>query len=351
MKYSWRMIARLSSFMSSGTAKRTGFRKIALGSGLAVTTYGLAVTYNDPKTAFIIADEDIRNLANIFSLKKIVSKLDRNEVKAEEPWQTTKPHASQVSSLMKTKVDLPPAQWDYNWDKREPESLVRPLKSNPTAEEIEAYEAKVKEKTPTARRTYILVRHGQYEMKNTDEERILTALGRDQANSAGERLQALWKHKQLSGEFDLNFTMSTMTRATETAQIILKHFPGVESKSCDLIREGAPCEPVPNVIAGLWDPEPNQFFEEGARIEAGFRKYIHRAEPSQKNNSIDVLVCHGNVIRYFVCRALQLPPEAWLRFSVHNASITTITVAPTGRVSVIGLGESGHLTPEKLTFN
>ena len=155
----------------------------------------------------------------------------------------------------------------------------------------------------------------------------------------------------ISGEFDLNFTMSTMTRATETAQIILKHFPGVDSKSCDLVREGAPCEPVPNVIAGLWDPEPNQFFEEGARIEAGFRKYIHRAEPSQKNNSIDVIVCHGNVIRYFVCRALQLPPEAWLRFSVHNASITTLTVTPTGRVSVSGLGESGHLPPDKLTFN
>ena len=51
------------------------------------------------------------------------------------------------------------------------------------------------------------------------------------------------------------------------------------------------------------------FFEEGARIEAGFRKYFHRADPSQKDNSAQVLVCHGNVIRYFVCRALQLPPQ------------------------------------------
>ena len=58
---------------------------------------------------------------------------------------------------MKTKVDLTPIQWDYNWDKREPESLVRPLKSNATAEEIEKYEAKLKETTPTAIRTYIQV--------------------------------------------------------------------------------------------------------------------------------------------------------------------------------------------------
>ena len=145
--------------------------------------------------------------------------------------------------------------------------------------------------------------------------------------------------------------MSTMTRATETAQIILKHFPNMENKSCDLIREGAPCEPVPNVLAGIWDPDPHQFFEEGARIEAGFRKHIHRADASQDKNSVDVLVCHGNVIRYFVCRALQLSPEAWLRFSVHNASITTVTVQASGRVSVSGLGESGHLPPDMLTFN
>jgi len=142
-----------------------------------------------------------------------------------------------------------------------------------------------------------------------------------------------------------------MTRATETAQIILKYFPDVEAASCDLIREGAPCEPVPNVLAGFWDPEPHLFFEEGARIEAGFRKYIHRADSSQKKDSFEVLVCHGNVIRYFVCRALQLPPEAWLRFSVHNASVTTIVVNPSGRVSVSGLGEAGHLPPDKLTFN
>ena len=145
--------------------------------------------------------------------------------------------------------------------------------------------------------------------------------------------------------------MSTMTRATETAQIILKHFPNTESNSCDLIREGAPCEPVPSVTPGMWDPDPHQFFEEGARIEAGFRKHIHRADASQEKDSVTVVVCHANVIRYFICRALQLPPEAWLRFSLPNASTTTLRVTPTGKVSVSGLGESGHLPPEMRTFN
>lgn len=45
-----------------------------------------------------------------------------------------------------------------------------------------------------------------------------------------------------------------------------------------------------------------QFFQDGARIEAGFRKYFHRANAQQKKDSYTLIVCHANVIRYFVCR-------------------------------------------------
>ena len=46
-----------------------------------------------------------------------------------------------------------------------------------------------------------------------------------------------------------------------------------------------------------------QFYTDGARIEAAFRKYFHRAPPSQTEDSYEVLVCHANVIRYVVCRS------------------------------------------------
>jgi len=61
-----------------------------------------------------------------------------------------------------------------------------------------------------------------------------------------------------------------------------------------------------------------EFFRDSVRIEAAFRKYFHRAPPSQKEDSTEIMVFHANVIRYFVCRALQLPPEAWLRMSLAN---------------------------------
>lgn len=42
------------------------------------------------------------------------------------------------------------------------------------------------------------------------------------------------------------------------------------------------------------------------RIEEAFRKYIHRAASDANSNEdkdeFEVVVCHGNVIRYMFCR-------------------------------------------------
>merc|ERR1712013_969523 len=75
------------------------------------------------------------------------------------------------------------------------------------------------------------------------------------------------------------------------------------------------------------------------------------ATEKEKKDSYDLLVCHGNVIRYFVCRALQFPPEGWLRMSVANCGITWISIRPTGRVSLRGLGDVGHLPSDMITYN
>ena len=58
-----------------------------------------------------------------------------------------------------------------------------------------------------------------------------------------------------------------------------------------------------------------------------------------------------NVIRYFFLRALQLPPEAWLRFGGFNGGITILEVRPvTGRVGVDCFGDFGHMSLEQTTF-
>merc|ERR1712241_1600241 len=137
---------------------------------------------------------------------------------------------------------------------------------------------------------------------------------------------------------------SNMSRAVETADLISAHLPEVKVLPTDgLLREGGPIEPEPR--SSRWRPELVTW-SDGARIEAAFRKYFHRAEPSQTGDSYEIMVCHANVIRYFVCRALQLPPEAWGRISLKHASLTILTIGSTGRVSLRCLGEAGHMKPE-----
>eukprot|EP00581_Thalassiosira_minuscula_P008958 CAMPEP_0183707838 /NCGR_PEP_ID=MMETSP0737-20130205/4281_1 /TAXON_ID=385413 /ORGANISM="Thalassiosira miniscula, Strain CCMP1093" /LENGTH=506 /DNA_ID=CAMNT_0025935569 /DNA_START=10 /DNA_END=1530 /DNA_ORIENTATION=- len=68
-------------------------------------------------------------------------------------------------------------------------------------------------------------------------------------------------------------------------------------------------------------------------------------------HEFEIIVCHANVIRYFFCRALQLPPEAWLRLCTFNCSLTYFTIRPTGTVSCRMLGDIGHLPYDKCTFS
>jgi serine/threonine-protein phosphatase PGAM5 len=175
-------------------------------------------------------------------------------------------------------------KFDYNWDFRGSNSTDNPIEK----------------KKPTAVRHIILIRHGQYNLKGLqDKDRILTELGRQQAKLTGERLNDL----------QIPFSdvyISTMARAQETGRIILQELKNRENLNIindSLIEEGSPIPPEPQV--GHWRAQVS-FFQDGARIEAGFREHFHRADPSQKTDSYTLLVCHANVIRYFVCRALQV---------------------------------------------
>ncbi|KAJ8985242.1 hypothetical protein NQ317_018272 [Molorchus minor] len=232
------------------------------------------------------------------------------------------------------------AKWDENWDRRLPKYPKHTTKNLSEKQENKINEERESVK-PKASRHLIMIRHGQYNLSGTsDEHRVLTKIGRVQAAYTGKRLKEL-------GFPYTEMIKSTMTRAQETGHIISESLPNVPVKNCDLLREGAPIPPEPPL--GRYRPELYQFFQDGSRIEAGFRKYFYRAQPSQENDTYTLLVCHANVIRYFVCRALQFPAEAWLRLSLNHASITWITITPSGRCILRVLGDSGHMSPDLIT--
>ena len=54
-----------------------------------------------------------------------------------------------------------------------------------------------------------------------------------------------------------------------------------------------------------------EFFQDGARIEAAFRKYFHRASPEQEEDSYEIIVGHANVIRLF-CMQVGVAVCRWV---------------------------------------
>ena len=93
----------------------------------------------------------------------------------------------------------------------------------------------------------------------------------------------------------------------------------------------------------------SELAEDNARIEGAFRALFWRAEYAQRADSVDVVCCHANVIRYFACRALQLPPEAWLRISLAHGSVTLLAVRPSGHVSLLALGDTAAMPTALVT--
>eukprot|EP01060_Flectonema_neradi_P032244 TRINITY_DN5093_c0_g1_i1.p1 TRINITY_DN5093_c0_g1~~TRINITY_DN5093_c0_g1_i1.p1 ORF type:complete len:290 (+),score=40.16 TRINITY_DN5093_c0_g1_i1:597-1466(+) len=241
---------------------------------------------------------------------------------------------------------LPYGEWVANWDGRAPP---------PDA----ADEVKQAVKKGTIRHL-ILIRHGQYDLDNSDHP--LTKLGKEQASICGKRIKAWEKDKDVKID---KLVSSTMLRAKQTGDILSKEL-GIKVEERDvLISEGYPC-PCDSLKFS-----PTEVFADSARIEAGFRKYCHRSvdgyalhEHFQKNNTLPetyegqspketytVLSCHGNVIRYFVMRSLQLPPVAWLRTATYNTGITHLIIYPSGRVSCYSFGDTGHLSLDKTTYH
>jgi broad specificity phosphatase PhoE len=62
-------------------------------------------------------------------------------------------------------------------------------------------------------------------------------------------------------------------------------------------------------------------------------------------------VAHGNLIRYLVCRAMDVDATAWSALTSLNCGVTRIMVESNGLCSLISYNELGHLPLELHTDN
>jgi len=180
-------------------------------------------------------------------------------------------------------------------------------------------------------RTLVLVRHGQY---STETGGKLTDLGREQADFTGRFLA-----KQLAEERVHALWSSTLPRARETASILATSLSELKPRAVSVLREG-----MYSKVKGYEVPAEERA-EDRARADAAYEKFFRMSRPDR----LEIVVCHGNLIRYLVCRALHAPILRWTRMNSSHCSLTRILVRDTGAVRVVSYNETGHLPTKWVT--
>ncbi|HET7080885.1 MAG TPA: histidine phosphatase family protein [Chloroflexia bacterium] len=216
-------------------------------------------------------------------------------------------------------------------------------------------------------RTIILVRHGQTDQSAPPADKLgngLTAQGIQQAELTGRRLAGLpvaaIRH-------------STARRAQQTAEVIAAQFPGVPVQGDPVLLECIPAYPPAFVewysgVAGalpagdtvppamrfwldLWPsgtPWP-VMAAEVAQAAAAYERYF-APPPDGAGDAHEIIVCHGNIIRYFMLRVLQAPPDLWIHADIYNCGICEIVVRGERGTQLLSFNDSGHLPAELRMF-
>ena len=174
-------------------------------------------------------------------------------------------------------------------------------------------------------RTLVFLRHGQYDAENRGE---LTPLGREQARLTGRYLEPI--------RFDTIWS-STLPRAKETADIVSQLVGGMRVRHTGLLREG-----LYTKVEG-YDIPASERRVDRARADAAYEKVVR----ASRADRTELVVCHGNLIRYIMCRVLHMPIAKWLRMTTSHCGLTRVLVRDSGAVRVMSYNETSHL-PTKL---
>jgi len=89
-----------------------------------------------------------------------------------------------------------------------------------------------------------------------------------------------------------------------------------------------------------------QVSQDKQRADVAFRKYFKVAKRTDRH---DVIVCHGNLIRYFVTVVLKAEASSWVRMDICNCGITQVLIQSEGDMAVLCHNDWSHLPKELRT--
>jgi serine/threonine-protein phosphatase PGAM5 len=146
---------------------------------------------------------------------------------------------------------------------------------------------------------------------------------------------------------------STMVRAMETADIIAEVLQR-DFITHDLLREAIPT--IPPRIAGqileMMEKSPtfghDNIYADKQRADEAYDAFFVPPE-SDSEDTNEALVCHGNILRYLTCKALDINVDTWAKININHCGITSLSIDAQGRIRLLTHNETRHIPIGLLT--
>ena len=177
-----------------------------------------------------------------------------------------------------------------------------------------------------------LVRHGQRATSLPDDGPLESGLSADGVEQ-GRLTAARLAHLPIATIYT-----SPLRRAAQTADILAERHPSAGRVTLPGLAESTPTLPR-DYTADYGELTAAQFASMRREADSACEVLF---SPISGPDRYELVASHGNLLRYLLFRALDLPLDMWRRIDLMNCSVSLVVVEPS-HVWAAQVGDVGHL--------
>jgi serine/threonine-protein phosphatase PGAM5 len=180
-----------------------------------------------------------------------------------------------------------------------------------------------------SKRLFYFIRNAEYTRNEGSAEGNLTYTGEEQAQHTAEALS----HLSIN-----NVYCSPYAQVRQTTHIIALHL-GLLVRETRLLRQYDTFQ-----------------MEDGTLNRKQFLGVVHHQQkqldemytmlvqpPTDEHDTIDVAICHANIIRDLICKALDIQPFSWANRGISHCGISIISIDSESKVELLAYNDVKHL--------
>lgn len=132
---------------------------------------------------------------------------------------------------------------------------------------------------------------------------------------------------------------SPYRQAVETAKIIAILNRRITIQETPMLRQYDVVDMMQDTLTRTMLSE-NSGDRQKRQLEAAYQTFFM---PPESYDQYFFLICHANIIRDLICRALGVQPETWAHMVINNCGITVVSVAPDASIALEAYNDTNHL--------